>query len=117
MTDNYINMLKYANLRILGFILSVFWIVFIRDTPEKSKRISDEEKKYILDNIPIKDESTDSLKKTKIPWKGILTSVPVYAIIVVLFASDWAFLFMGTFVPTYLDDVFHFNSQNVSIHI
>lgn len=51
-------------------------------------------------------------KKKNIPWKSILTSVPVYAIIVVLFASDWAFLFMGTFVPT---DVFQFNTGNVSI--
>lgn len=55
------------------------------------------------------------LKNKKIPWKGIMTSLPIYAMIVAVFASDWSFLFMATFVPSYLDDVFQFDLKNVII--
>ncbi|KAJ8321739.1 hypothetical protein KUTeg_000210 [Tegillarca granosa] len=53
-------------------------------------------------------------KRKTIPWKQILTSFPVYAFIIMVFASDWGFLFLSTFVPTYLSDVFQFGSQNVT---
>lgn len=51
---------------IAGIILASFWIVFIRDTPEDSKRISDVEKKYIGANVPRKDESTELVRYRKI---------------------------------------------------
>ncbi|KAJ8322042.1 hypothetical protein KUTeg_000513 [Tegillarca granosa] len=99
-----------------GIVLTVLWIVFIRDTPQLSKRISETEKNYIRKHLPGQNESHETgeggLKNKKIPLKGIITSLPVYAMIVAVFASDWSFLFMATFVPSYLDDVFQLSIQN-----
>ncbi|KAJ8322320.1 hypothetical protein KUTeg_000791 [Tegillarca granosa] len=54
----------------------------------------------------------DDFEKKTIPWKQIMTSFPVYAFIIMVFASDWGFLFLSTFVPSFLSDVFQFGSQN-----
>ncbi|KAG1655419.1 Vesicular glutamate transporter 3 [Nymphon striatum] len=46
---------------------------------------------------------------SNVPWKQILTSGPVWAIIVAHFSETWGFYTLLTELPSYLKDVLHFN--------
>lgn len=53
-------------------------------------------------------------KAEKIPWKGILTSVPVWALFLINFTRSWVFAMMITEIPQYFADVFTLNVATVS---
>lgn len=46
------------------------------------------------------------------PWKHILKSVPVWALIIVSFGRSWAVLTMATDMPKFLNNVLKFSVQN-----
>ncbi|KAJ8310366.1 hypothetical protein KUTeg_012231 [Tegillarca granosa] len=87
------------------------WFIFAADTPEQSKWISNQEKEYLTQTINTTKENEEKQIKLNqsIPWRSIFTSLPVYAIMVANFCSDWAHILMWTYVPTYLNDVFDFD--------
>lgn len=48
-----------------------------------------------------------------VPWKAMLTSMPMWALIAVQIGHDWAFYTMSTDLPTYMANVLFFNiSEN-----
>ena len=49
-----------------------------------------------------------------IPWKSILLSLPVWAIVVAHFCENWGFYTMLTELPTFLNDIMHYNLYKVS---
>ena len=52
------------------------------------------------------------LKNT--PWRAILTSMPVHAIIVASYCRQWVLFTMIISLPKYFRDVFHCNMTKVS---
>ncbi|CAD1473934.1 unnamed protein product, partial [Heterotrigona itama] len=76
-----------------------FWLLLIHDSPQQHPRISDEEKKYILDHL---GDSVDE-GQTAIPWKEILTSGPVWITIISQWGGAWGFLTLMTQAPTYFN--------------
>lgn len=48
------------------------------------------------------------------PWKSILTSWPVWALIVVEAGHDWGGFTIITDLPKYMSDVLHFSITEVS---
>lgn len=44
-----------------------------------------------------------------IPWKSILTSWPIWALVIAQIGHDWGFFTMVTDLPKYMKDVLHFN--------
>ena len=48
------------------------------------------------------------------PWCKVLTSLPVYAIIVANICSDWGLYTLLTNIPTYMKEVFNFDLAEVS---
>lgn len=50
-----------------------------------------------------------SNEKKVIPWKAILTSVPVWALVFTQVGHDWGFFTMVTDLPKYMKEVLKFN--------
>eukprot|EP00095_Tigriopus_kingsejongensis_P005794 maker-scaffold88_size394946-snap-gene-2.23 protein:Tk05794 transcript:maker-scaffold88_size394946-snap-gene-2.23-mRNA-1 annotation:"hypothetical protein DAPPUDRAFT_52115" len=61
----------------LAGIWCVLWVIFVTDTPETNKFLSQAEKEYIL----ISTGGNIKKKTPPVPWKSILTSPAVWAII------------------------------------
>ena len=70
----------------IGCIWYVFWVWIVRESPEKDRYISEEEKRYIMASLK---HSNNSTKSKTIPWKEIFTSTAVWAIAVSHFAENW----------------------------
>jgi len=95
----------FGSLGILWFIL---WVLLCYSDPSSHPYISDKEKDYLdreLANV--------SSLKLPIPWQAILTSVPMWALVITQIGHDWGFFTMVTDLPKYMKDVLKFNvSQN-----
>ena len=77
------------------------------DTPTQHPRISEKEKKYIIDNLP------EATKEKKVPWVAILTSGPLWVAIVAHFGGVWGFLTMLTQAPSYFNYIHGWNVNAV----
>ncbi|KAM3715974.1 putative vesicular glutamate transporter eat-4 [Dirofilaria immitis] len=86
-----------------GVIWAVFWFALTFESPTFHPTITMEEKKYILDTIGPVSTTHPTLKS--IPWKAILQSKPVYAIIVANFARSWTFYLLLQNQLTYMREV------------
>ncbi|XP_015281863.1 PREDICTED: sialin isoform X1 [Gekko japonicus] len=90
----------------LGVIWFLFWICMVGDTPETHKRISLAEKEYILSTL------SDQLSTRKsVPWAAMLTSLPLWAIVVAHFSYNWTFYTLLTLLPTYMKEILKFDVQ------
>lgn len=56
-----------------------------------------------------------TIQELTIPWKSLLTSLPVYAIFVGSFSRNWVFAMMIVELPQYFKDIFKLNIADVSI--
>lgn len=54
------------------------------------------------------------LQSFKVPWLKIITSLPVWAIIVANVTSDWGAYTLLTNIPTYINEVLKFDITDVS---
>ncbi|XP_023217578.1 uncharacterized protein LOC111619972 [Centruroides sculpturatus] len=97
---------------IMGCVLTSFLIYFIYESPSVHPRISTKELKYLKKNICSSSNVTDS---SKIPWKSILTSGPVWAIAIAKFCWSWGFYTLLSKLPSYLATVLHFPIQQNSL--
>lgn len=55
------------------------------------------------------------LQPLKTPWLAIMTSVPMWALIVVHSAQNWGFWTLLTEIPSYMSGVLNFNLAQVSL--
>lgn len=83
----------------LGCVWYVFWLMIVRESPEKDPWISDEEKLYITASLK---RSKKSRTPKNIPWKAIFTSSAVWAIAASHFAENWGVYTMLTQLPLFL---------------
>ena len=93
----------FGSISIIWFII---WMWFVSETPAEDPRISNTELDYILQSlgsVPEKRETEQALTK-------ILTSAPVWAIIIYSFTDDWAFYTLLTQLPTYLEGLLNINT-------
>ncbi|KAJ3656272.1 hypothetical protein Zmor_015360 [Zophobas morio] len=92
---------------VVSLIWFVFWWVLVTEAPADDPRISKNELEYIgasLGYLPAK-------QNIKHPWKEILTSLPVWAIIVSHFTDTWAFYTLLTQLPIFLKDMFKYDLE------
>lgn len=93
---------------ILGIIWSVFWFWLITDSPFDHPTITDQELEYLKKELA--DDKTESTVND-IPWKQIMTSVPMWAIIVAHVSENWGYYTLLTSLPTYMKKVLKFDLQ------
>ena len=78
------------------------WLYTVKESPALDKNISSEERNYIESSIGVLEE------KGSTPWRSILMSFPVWAIIAAHFSENWGFYTLLTQLPTFLSDVTKF---------
>ncbi|KAI3386450.1 hypothetical protein SNEBB_011487 [Seison nebaliae] len=77
---------------VFGIIWFFFWSIMSDERPGTCRSISPEERLYIEESLG-ESESSSLGKKLwiKPPWKQMMTSMPVWAIIVANFCRSWSF--------------------------
>lgn len=58
------------------------------------------------------DQSIETMRTLPVPWKKILTSVPVIVLTITQWCSSWGFWTIGTLTPTYMNGALHFDVEN-----
>jgi ACS family sodium-dependent inorganic phosphate cotransporter len=94
----------------LGLLWVVIWMLICYSDPQSHPFISEKEKTYLE-----KELSRVTNEKKTIPWKAILTSVPVWALVAAQVGHDWGFYTMVTDLPKYMKDVLKFKVQENGI--
>ena len=83
---------------------------FCFDTPAEHKTISKEELTLITsERNGMKNE------RQTIPWASIMTSIPVWAIILAHGAGNYGIFVMSSYMPSYLHEQIHFNIESAAI--
>lgn len=91
----------------LGIIWFVFWTVLCYSTPATHPFITEKEKKYLHETMA---EHTNKQTQST-PWRQIITSLPLWALVAGKIGHDWGFYTMVTDLPKYMSNVLHFSIQ------
>ncbi|GAV05725.1 hypothetical protein RvY_15808 [Ramazzottius varieornatus] len=91
----------------LGIIWYIVWVLYASSSPEEHPRISEAERRMILNAI-----GATAGRSPPIPWRKILCSVPVWTVCVGAFGHNWGFYTLLTNIPSYLSKVLHFRIQS-----
>ncbi|XP_071483662.1 sialin-like [Diadema antillarum] len=95
----------------LGLIWFCVWLCLAFDSPAEHPRISTEERKYIESGISVKPRS----KSKEVPWGKILTSMPVWAIVVAHLTACWCYFTLLTNLPIYMNNVLRLDLTTTGI--
>ncbi|GFY50478.1 probable anion transporter 1, chloroplastic [Trichonephila inaurata madagascariensis] len=95
----------------IGCIWWVFWIIFISETPEDHPSISEEEISlyYQTEDDRVAHMSID------VPWRKILTSVPMFGLLIGHVGSYFGITILMIEIPAYLNSVLHFSVQSAGL--
>ncbi|XP_076093168.1 sialin-like isoform X1 [Mytilus galloprovincialis] len=104
----------YYVLGAVSFVWCIVWIVFVRDSPEEMPGITDIEKKYILHSLGDDEDPDDQHhhKHTAKPWKSILTSGAMWAILIANACGNYGAYMLLTQMPTYMKEVLKFDIKS-----
>lgn len=91
-----------------GCLWAVFWFIFVSDDPRTHRRISDEERDYIINAIGPQGTGHG----WSVPVLPMLLSVPLWAIIVTQMCSNWSYYTLLTSLPTYMNNILHFDLKS-----
>lgn len=86
----------------------IIWFINVTNDPANDGKICEDELKYIQQSTLKKHRETSDDDH---PWYDMLTSVPVWAILIVFFCHCWGDFLLFTELPTYLNDVWHFDAE------
>ncbi|XP_021941380.1 sialin isoform X1 [Zootermopsis nevadensis] len=93
----------------LGVVWFVAWLFLVYDSPASHPHISVQEKSYIISQVGDNHLGGDR----SVPWKSILTSAPMWAILVTQCGMSWLFYTQLTELPTYMKNILQFDiTQN-----
>ncbi|XP_039152299.1 putative inorganic phosphate cotransporter isoform X2 [Drosophila simulans] len=114
---------------LLGILWFIAWMYLVYDKPSDHPRISESEREYIERSLqvqrlinqdlaePEEEEGQDEVSlrappEAPIPWSSLLTSVPLWAILLTQCGQGWAFYTQLTELPTYMSNILHFDIQS-----
>ena len=93
---------------IVGMFWCVLWCVLMFETPEEHPRINPREKKYIMHTIA----QTHSQNKGAIPWMKLLTSLPVWAVVLGNICYNFPFFMLLAVLPQYMKEILQFDIKS-----
>ncbi|XP_037068933.1 vesicular glutamate transporter 3-like [Pollicipes pollicipes] len=79
----------------------VFWLLLVYNGPEEHPFITAEERDFIMTAIG----SERSTRRLPLPWKEILTSPPVWSLVVANFCNNWGYYTLLNDLPQYFSNV------------
>jgi MFS family permease len=80
-----------------GLVWYFFWQRMVTSYPVTHPSISDDERAYITADAPPVGSAD------KLPWRALLSSTPVWAIIVAHFCANWGTYVLLAWLPTYVN--------------
>ncbi|KRX50207.1 Sialin, partial [Trichinella murrelli] len=93
---------------ICGCIWSSIWLSTIAETPRSDGKITEAELEFIENDKVV----ANKLEAKSVPWKELITSKAVWAIIAVHTTENWGFYTMLTYLPAYMNDVLGFKLES-----
>lgn len=103
---------------LISAITFAIWIVYTHSFPEEHPFISEAELRYIQQTRGTGKNALGAISNKisgPVPWRAILTSAPVLAVIASKFSLGWTFFTILSKLPAYLNDVLHVAPTEVSI--
>ncbi|KAK8735460.1 hypothetical protein OTU49_005402 [Cherax quadricarinatus] len=79
------------------------WFLIVTDSPADYRWITNQEKNYIMSTIG----DTKSKKSQAVPWKSMITSLPVWSVVAGSFGHNWGFYTLLSAVPLYTKSILH----------
>ncbi|XP_076438651.1 sialin-like [Babylonia areolata] len=101
---------------VFGFVAVVWfllWCVFVTESPSGHPGITNAELEYIQQSIGYTEEQS---KRVHPPWLRMLSSPPVWAIVVAHFAENWGFYTFLTELPTFMKHVLRFDMTESGLY-
>ncbi|XP_022119350.1 sialin [Pieris rapae] len=90
---------------IIGIMWSVAWFAVVYDSPAQHPRISDAERNHLMKALP-----QDTNKgHNPVPWRSLLTSAPVWAIVLTHGASVFGYFTVVNQLPTYIESILNYS--------
>ena len=86
----------------LACIWLILWAVLVSDTPSDNHFVSKEEADHIEQNQANHSTKDHSKKKLRVPWKSILTSIPVWTINIVHTLSNVGWYMLLVELPLFM---------------
>ncbi|XP_060657882.1 LOW QUALITY PROTEIN: putative inorganic phosphate cotransporter, partial [Drosophila nasuta] len=96
----------------------IFWLIFGANTPRQSKFISPEELEYIetSKNENKKLEEAKETRQIPVPWKAILTSVPLWTLFLVRCTQAWGNSTLQAEIPAYMKGVLQMDMKSNALY-
>uniref|UniRef100_A0A1I8AJ46 MFS domain-containing protein n=1 Tax=Steinernema glaseri TaxID=37863 RepID=A0A1I8AJ46_9BILA len=98
---------------VLSLLWTFLWFFVSASCPKKHRSITEAELHYILSSIG--EHSADHVKLSEVPWRGMLTSLPVWATVVVNTALNWNIYMFVNQQLYYLTSVFGMSSEQAGL--
>ena len=92
----------------IGILWFLVWALIVFDGPDVHPRISDQEKQFLQMSL----KETQSEKPSSVPWKDIVMSAPVWAILVSHVTQSFGFYVLFTELPTYMKNVLNYDMSS-----
>jgi ACS family sodium-dependent inorganic phosphate cotransporter-like MFS transporter 5 len=84
------------------------WLAIFADSPHDCKHISSAEQAYLMQLLNRHHPTMKERRSLRtLDWKRILTNMPIYAILLADFGTNFQSTLMHSFLPTYLNDVLY----------
>lgn len=92
----------------IGVLWFVIWVLVCYNNPYEHPFISERERKFLHDRM---NEHTHT-KPPPVPWRHMLSSIPVWALIAAQVGHDWGFFTLVTDLPKYMSSVLHYSIKS-----
>ncbi|XP_054290224.1 putative inorganic phosphate cotransporter isoform X2 [Macrosteles quadrilineatus] len=88
---------------------AIAWLFVGADCPDSHISISEEERIYIKSTLVSNSDKSSALPT---PWKDIVTSVPMWALLIAHLGQNWGFWMLLTMMPSYMSHVLGFDIKS-----
>lgn len=92
----------------VGCLWVVLWFSLVSDDPRTHRRISEEEKNYIVNSIGPQGQG----HSWSVPIIPMILSIHLWAIIISQMCFNWSYYTLLTSLPTYMDNILHFDLKS-----
>ncbi|XP_011506402.1 PREDICTED: putative inorganic phosphate cotransporter [Ceratosolen solmsi marchali] len=92
---------------VVSLVWSIAWYFLGKESPAEHPGIASDEKIFIESSLGIV-ETTETIST---PWKSILTSVPVWALLIAQCTQAWGFWMLLSKIPSYMHKVLNYDIQ------
>lgn len=96
----------------LGALWFLVWVLVCYNNPYEHPFISEKEVKYLHERM---SEHTHK-KPPPVPWRHMMTSLPVWALIAAQIGHDWGFFTMVNDLPKYMSSVLHYSIKSNGLY-